>query len=140
MEELRLFYVTLTRAKYHILLTGKALKRKNTSRLSLCLPYLIDNGIDYQFDFPYDTFVKGCHPEEQQQPMKTPNSVAIYSPKITSPPTIWAVSNVLDAITCPKQMALKKLRPLHHTHTSDQLDGLAMHSRLANALIPVALN
>ena len=54
LEELRLFYVTLTRAKYHIVLTGKTLKRKNQSRLSsmseVLLPY---SGDEYRFDFDY---------------------------------------------------------------------------------------
>ena len=53
LEEIRLFYVTLTRAKAHILLTGKRLKRKNTSRLSLLLPYLEDSGGESQFNFDY---------------------------------------------------------------------------------------
>ena len=54
-EELRLFYVTLTRAKQHILLTGQALSRKNTSRLSMMLPYL-DPAVtgQYQFNFDYE--------------------------------------------------------------------------------------
>jgi len=40
LEELRLFYVTLTRAKRYVALSGQALTRKNTSRLRLMMPYM----------------------------------------------------------------------------------------------------
>ena len=114
LEEIRLFYVTLTRAKFHLCLTGQRLTRKNTSRLSLCLPYLLDNGDDCTFDFPYTPTIHGQshRPKAMSHPILN-NHLHVKSPVISEPIQTWSISNVLDAMSCPKQMMLKQLRPFN---------------------------
>ena len=136
LEEIRLFYVTLTRAKAHILLTGKRLKRKNTSRLSLCLPYLEDKGGTCKFNFPYTPQSSGQVLNKQGQELsEEPHLLVTYSPPVLSQPKTWSVSNILDAMACPKQMILKKVRSLDMVESEAQKEGLQMHEKLAQAMV-----
>tara|TARA_B100001121_G_scaffold189128_1_gene165135 strand:- start:1027 stop:3786 length:2760 start_codon:yes stop_codon:yes gene_type:complete len=136
LEEIRLFYVTLTRAKFHILLTGKRLKRKNTSRLSLCLPYLDDCGSECAFNFDYQ---KNSPGEIKKSPTVSEEnghaSMVTYSPNGVNQPRTWSISNILDASVCQKQMMLKKLRAVDLIETDAQKEGLKMHDQLAQALV-----
>lgn len=140
LEEIRLFYVTLTRAKFHILLTGKRLKRKNTSRLSLCLPYLDDCGNDcgneYDFNFDYQKSSPGeikASPTLSEE--KAHESLVTYSSNGVNQPMTWSISNILDASVCQKQMMLKKLRSIDLIESDAQKEGLKMHDQLARALV-----
>ena len=136
LEEIRLFYVTLTRAKAHILLTGKRLKRKNTSRLSLLLPYLEDSGGESQFNFDYAKSSPGETVSLQEVTPKNSHSTMVtYSPPPINQPSTWSVSNILDAYVCPKQMMLKKMRAIEIIESEAQKEGLKMHDQLAQALV-----
>jgi superfamily I DNA/RNA helicase len=136
LEELRLFYVTLTRAKSHILLTGRPLKRKNTSRLSLCLPHLIqDTEHCYRFDFNYEGAVVGSKPLAHKQPPKPHAPLALLPIAVPSASPTWSVSQLLDAIACPKTVALHACRPLEIVPSPEQVEGERMHQLLAQVLI-----
>ncbi len=135
-EEIRLFYVTLTRAKSHLLLTGKELKRKNTSRLSLCLPYLKEPNGWVSFKFPGE--LKTTNKKQDVKPVDTlvsNNNVKIYSSAPIPHLTSFSMSNILDALDCPKQMMLKKFRPIEFIESEVQKEGLSMHAMLASVLI-----
>ena len=137
LEEIRLFYVTLTRAKQHLALTGKQLKRRNVSRLSLCLPYLEErkNGeLDFSFNYQKHSpgtpinreVIEETHYQEQlqisDQPLKK-----YYS--------FLSISTVLDILESPKLAAQKKFRPETVTITSEQDRGNRYHQWMAKALI-----
>jgi DNA helicase-2/ATP-dependent DNA helicase PcrA len=136
LEEIRLFYVTLTRAKCHILITGKRLKRKNASRLSLCLPYLDDRGSECVFTFDYEKQSPGTTKSSPTCPEETGHaSMVTYSTHAVNQPRTWSISNILDASVCQKQMILKKLRAIDLIETDAQKEGLRMHDQLAQALV-----
>ena len=135
-EELRLFYVTLTRAKSHILLTGKKLNRKNNSRLSLCLPYMVDQNGESRFDFPGALTHSGA--SQMSSPAiltSSSNQPVVFRQHQPDHLTSLSMSNLLDSLECPKQMVLKKFRPLEFTESAAQKEGLLMHALLASALI-----
>jgi ATP-dependent exoDNAse (exonuclease V) beta subunit len=134
LEELRLFYVTLTRAKFHILLTGRELKRKNTSRLSLCLPYLTHDNNTYLFNFLDKHRISGLNYATRPIQMKH-DAMALYTPAVSPSVSVWSVSNALDAMACPKKMMLNKFRPLDIIPSTPQLDGVTMHEAISTALI-----
>tara|TARA_A100001015_G_C15040404_1_gene739211 strand:+ start:1521 stop:4325 length:2805 start_codon:yes stop_codon:yes gene_type:complete len=136
-EEIRLFYVTLTRAKQHLLLTGKQLKRKNSSRLSLCLPYMDETTGHVSFKFSGPTKInRVLKTAQSKDEIDVGHKLVKYAPNNTEKKlSSWSISNLLDALECPKKMMLKKFRSLEFIESSAQKEGLSMHALLANALL-----
>ena len=136
-EELRLFYVTLTRAKQHVLLTGQKLKRKNKSRLSLLLPYLIDQGDAFTFNFEYIAKQNGDYPSLTQRADDEIQNNGLMINKL--PEKIGgqsiSISNLLDSLSCQKMMHLNQYFPLTFTPSEEQTEGVEMHDLIAKALI-----
>ncbi|MEK9727786.1 MAG: UvrD-helicase domain-containing protein [Candidatus Margulisiibacteriota bacterium] len=136
LEELRLFYVTLTRAKSHIFMSGQTLKRKNSSRLTLMLPYLIKKSSDYEFDFPYELNSNLSEIESKKvslnQSLNSEINIQAIDSFFAKKPL--AVSSILDAMTCPKMMHLKQNFPMSMVSSDAQLEGEEMHQQLANAI------
>ena len=136
-EELRLFYVTLTRAKQHVLLTGQQLKRKNKSRLSLCLPYLLNIGAATTFNFDYVAHQDGGHsPSHVKNDGQVQNKTLIVhdQPQKMSGQSV-SISNLLDSLSCQKMMHLNQYFPLIFTPSEEQTEGVEMHDLIAKALV-----
>ena len=136
-EELRLFYVTLTRAKQHVLLTGQQLKRKNKSRLSLCLPYLLNIGAATTFNFDYVAHQDGGHsPSHVKNDGQVQNKTLIVhdQPQKMSGQSV-SISNLLDSLSCQKMMHLNQYFPLTFTPSEEQTEGVEMHDLIAKALV-----
>lgn len=136
-EELRLFYVSLTRSRAHILLSGTTLKRKNASILGALLPMLTQaDGHEYLIP---GAVTNTLQPTVDQNTSDT--LVDVFPISISSNGWhIWSVSQVLDWQRCNKLWALNKARSADLLSTIHQQKGECYHRVLAGALMDQSTN
>ncbi len=135
LEELRLFYVTLTRAKYHLYLSGKRLTRKQACRLMLLLPHITDTPSQVVFNWDMPIAEPAPHvPPSKRLPIPPSPLMAATVPTYT-PPLSLTITDVLTAYKCPKRMYLQRYRPQHIRPTDDQQAGTQMHQRVIRAIL-----
>jgi len=142
LEELRLFYVTLTRAKSHLFLSGCELKRKMPCRLLLMLPHMTVKNNTMSFQFEWDT-PNGNPPENsappptkrpETSPPITVSSISMASVPPASPTTVVSVSELLDGLECPKKMHFRRHFPIEFDTTQVQKEGDWMHQYVSHAI------